>query len=300
MPELPEVEIIVRELKQRIIGKRITGFWTDTPKIIKHPSLGAFKKLIIGAKFSDVKRIGKNILIYLKKDKRDLLLLAHQKMTGHFMVGKWSIKGVRGKGLEVRFIGRGPIATDPRNGFVRAIFYLNNGQMLALSDVRKFSKMVLGEKNKIENLSDLKKLGPDALSINFKLDEFSKKLKKTSRTIKQSLLDQSIVAGIGNIYADESLFLSKINPRNRSNQLNNVQIKNLFEAIIKVLKKAVKFRGTSIIDFRDTFGKKGGYDKVRLVYGRKGLGCKICSTPIQRIRIGQRSSHFCPKCQRSV
>lgn len=294
MPELPEVQTIVDDLKKRVVGRKIIKFWTNTPKLVKSYDPQKFSKDVLGMKITGIGRRGKNILFYLIKRNKKYILLAHQKMTGHFLIGKWKVSGKQ----DPIFDGNGEIKTDFRNKFIRAIFYLDNRKMLGLSDVRKFAKLVLGEKEKIENLPELKKMGPDALSEDFNWKYFKNKTRNTKRNIKQVLLDQNIVAGIGNIYADESLFLANINPRVKVSLLKNNQGEKLIESIKKVLKKAIGLRGTSIIDFRDTFGKKGGYDKVRWVYGRYKLPCRVCGTKIERIKIGQRSSHFCPNCQK--
>lgn len=298
MPELPEVQTIVSDLKIKIIGRKIIDFWSDTPKLIKSSSFDVFRRKIKGFIIDDIKRIGKNILFYLKRNNKEgssFVLLAHQKMTGHFMVGKWDVIKIGGKSFVKNKI-RGDF-DDPRNQYVRAIFYLDDGKMLALSDLRKFAKIFLGKKDEVENLKEIKYLGVDALLPSFSLEYFKKLLKKTSRPIKSILLDQKFVSGVGNIYADESLFLSKISPFLKGNKLSSVQIERLVNAIKKILKKAIKMRGTSIIDFRDADGKRGLYDKARLVYGREGMCCRVCDGTIERKKIGQRSSYFCRNCQ---
>ena len=211
------------------------------------------------------------------------------------MVGKWEIKKEKGEFIVKNKMGGH--FDDPRNQYIRAVFYLDNGQMLALSDLRKFAKMILGSREDIENLKEIKSLGPDALSPLFSPEYFKGILGRTSRPIKSVLLDQKFVSGVGNIYADESLFLSKLNPFKKANLLSLKEVSVLVDSIKKILKKAVKLRGTSIIDFRDAEGKRGSYDKIRLVYGRENLACRICGRPIKRKKIGQRSSYFCSYCQ---
>lgn len=301
MPELPEVQTIVNDLKARVCGLVIVDVWSDTPKIFKKPSFIRFKKDIQNMSIVDVQRRGKNIIFYLqnikKSEKKFKIMLVHQKMTGHFLIGKWVVKKISEKSILIpRTIG--PIKDDKYNSYIRVIFYLNNGNQLALSDLRKFSKIILGDPDEIENSSDLKMLGPDALSNEFNAKYLSPILKRKNIPIKTALLDQHIASGIGNIYADESLFVSKIHPLIKTRELSQKNVIHLLDSVKKVLKKSLRLRGTSSSDYRDTYGSKGKYHQHRLVYNREGLPCLICKTAIKRIKIGQRSSHFCPHCQK--
>ncbi len=218
-------------------------------------------------------------------------------MTGHFLVGEWDIRKREGKIIAIPKTN-GPISSDKYNNYVRAIFYLDNGWQLGLSDLRKFSKIMLGTPQEIETSNDLKQLGPDALSKEFNADYLYGVLQKRKKPVKPVLLEQGVVSGVGNIYGDEALFIAKINPLKKSNTLSRRQAMTLADAIKSVLKKSLRLRGTSSSDYRDTYGEKGGYHKVRLVYDREGEPCRVCKTPIKRIKIGQRSSHYCPHCQK--
>lgn len=289
MPELPEVQTIVNDLNKKIIGRRITGVWFDWARTIKRPKAGKLAQLVKGAKIERVKRTGKNILIYLDKNK---LILVHQKLTGHLLVGKW------------RIAGRKPIAIEPTalkekvNDYIHLIFYLDNGQMLGLSDLRKFAKVLCGPKEEIENLPELKGLGPDSLGESFKVQKFQSLIAGEKRKIKQVLLDQTVVAGIGNIYSDDILWQAKVNPFKPANGLSSAESAAIYKAMKAILNKAVKLRGTSTSDFRDTAGKAGGYTEKRLVYQREGEPCRRCKTPIKRIKMAGRSAHFCSQCQK--
>ena len=168
---------------------------------------------------------------------------------------------------------------------------------MALSDLRKFAKVLLGDKEKIENLPELKKLGPDALDKKLSFKKFKDIIEHISGKIKQALMNQEIISGIGNIYSDEALFLAKIHPFKPANKLTKKEANNLYLAIRRVLKKALRLRGTSISDFRDTSGKAGAYSNVRLVYRKEGKPCPRCQTLIKRVKMAGRSAHFCPKCQ---
>ena len=302
MPELPEVQTVVDDLNKKVVGRRIQGVWLDWPKMIKdpldqqknkiaHKHVAIFEKSLEGEKILKVKRRGKNILIYLSGDK---LLLVHQKMTGHMLVGRWEIQGKKVIPLEPK-----AVVEDPYNKYIHLILYLDNGKMLALSDLRKFAKAILGEREQIENLSELVNLGPDALDDSLTLDKFKDALRQAQgKKIKQVLMDPEVIAGIGNIYSDDILWAAKIHPFRPANKISLNDLKKMYKAMRAILAKAVKLRGTSTSDFRDTAGKKGGYADYLLVYQREGEPCLRCKTKIKRVKIGGRSAHFCPKCQR--
>ncbi|MEK7062279.1 MAG: bifunctional DNA-formamidopyrimidine glycosylase/DNA-(apurinic or apyrimidinic site) lyase [Patescibacteria group bacterium] len=314
MPELPEVETIVNDLKKKIVGRKIVGVWFNAPKLIKSVSWrtkpNKLEKQIKGLKIIDVKRRGKNILIYLTNN---FLLLIHQKMTGHLLYGKWSFGKAQDKQkVIVRSLIKGALE-EKVNNYIHFILYLGNGWQVGLSDLRKFAKILFGPKDEIENLPELKNLGPEPLEKSFNVIKFVKLIKSQKRKIKQVLMDQEIIAGIGNIYADEILWEAKIHPLKQANKLSGKESKEIFLAMKEILKKAVKLRGTSISDYRDAFGKSGGYAKMLKVYphtkreySRYGVGvyrrenepCPRCGSMIKRIRIGGRSSHYCPKCQK--
>lgn len=296
MPELPEVQTIVNDLNKKIRGQRITGIWFDAPKLIKKPRPQELEKQIKGSKVTAIKRRGKNILIYLDKDK---LLLIHQKLTGHLLLGKWKIKKTTNNKQQVISLFKGSLE-ERVNDYIHLILYLDNGWQLALSDLRKFAKVLLASKEEIENLPELKKLGPEPLDKNFTFEKFKKTLRQTQGKIKQVLMDQEVIAGIGNIYSDEILWQAKIHPFKPANHLAGKELKILWLAMRQILKKAVRLRGISTSDYRDTAGKPGAYTRTRLVYQREGEPCQRCQNLIKRIKIGGRSAHFCPKCQKNV
>jgi formamidopyrimidine-DNA glycosylase len=295
MPELPEVQTIVDDLNKKIIGRRITGAWFDFKKQIKKPPAKDFEKLIKRKKILRIRRRAKNILIYLSDD---LLLLIHQKLTGHLLIGKWKVEREKGKEYAIPLEPKEAV-TDPQNQYIHLILYLDDGRMLALSDLRKFAKVILGPKGEVENLPDLKELGPEPLDPSFKVNRFISLISSEKQKIKQVLMNQEVIAGIGNIYSDEILWLAKIHPFKAVNKLSEKELKNLYSAMKKILEKALKLRGASISDYRDTAGKEGGYDKVRLVYQREGEKCRRNDGGIiVRKKIGGRSAHFCSICQK--
>ena len=283
------METVVRDLKKRVVGRRILDVWTDWPKYFKGLSLAQFKKHVVEKKILGVTRRGKNILIEISSGH---LILVHLKMTGHLLSGSWKLDVGRwmpeGESKEMR---------DPKNGFIRLILFLDSKQypMLALSDMRRFAKVLCGPKDKILNLPDLKDLGPETLEITYK--DFRELFKNKKGKIKQVLMDQKFVVGIGNIYSDEILYTAEIHPLSRVEKLKEPQIKVLYSAMKKILEKGIKMRGTSSDDFRDTYGKKGNYGSVILTYQRHGEMCAKGHL-IHRIKVGQRSAHFCPTCQR--
>ena len=288
MPELPEVQTIADDLNRKVKNSVITHFWTDWPKVVKHPTISRFKKEIRGAKIKRVTRIGKNIILHLDKDR---VLLVHQKMTGHLMVGRWDVGG--GK---VKTLIKG-VFEDRVNQYIHAIFYLKNGQMIALSDMRKFGRIAFGPKEEIFQLPDIKNLGPDALDPKLNIGILQEKFSKTKRPIKSVLMDPKIIAGIGNIYADEILWSAKVHPLTPANKIGEQQIRAILKYIKVILNKALKLRGTSSGDYRDSYGERGKYGDNILIYQQDRSPCKRCKTPIVKIKVGQRSAHFCPQCQ---
>jgi formamidopyrimidine-DNA glycosylase len=293
MPELPEVETIVQDLlkaKPKILGSKILDFWTDWKKMIKRPkSLEEFRKELIGKKILDIKRRAKNILFFLEKDRT---LLIHQKLTGHLLYGKWKKKN---KEWEAEI--EGPLKSDPQNRFIHFILFLSNGWQIALSDLRKFAKIELLDKEELEK--ELAQLGPEPLDESFTFEKFKEAiLKKKKGKIKQVLMDQKVIAGIGNIYSDEALWMAKISPFRKVSEIKEEELKKLYLAIKKVLEIGIQLHGESISDFRRIDGSKGEFDEWRKVYRREGEKCKRCKGKIVAKKLGQRTAHFCPICQK--
>ena len=291
MPELPEVETTVNFLKPKILGQKITGVWFDAPNFIKNPSPKEFEKEIKNLEIKDIKRLGKNILIFLSQNK---VLLIHQKLTGHLLYGRWQ----KEKNRWIPTDSASPLAKDPQNRFIHFILFLKIKKMLALSDQRKFAKIILIPKEKLFQLKEIKELGIDALDPSFTFEKLKEILKKSKAPIKKLLMDQTKIAGIGNIYSDEILWEAKINPKRPSNSLKENELKELYQAIKKILRKAINHQGTSIVDYRKPNGSKGSYGEIRKVYQREGEKCFRCGALIKRTKFGGRSSYYCPKCQK--
>ncbi len=291
MPELPEVETTVRDLKKKVLGRTFIDVWTDFKKMIKKPKdFKDFQKEIKGRKIENIRRRGKNILIDLSRNKT---LLIHQKLTGHLLLGRWGLEKGEWK-AEIP----GPLAKDPMNRFLHLIFRLDNGQMLALSDLRKFAKAELWDSEKLTQSEEMKSLGPEPLDKSFTFEKFQECFKGKKGKIKQVLMDQMVIAGIGNIYSDETLWEAKVHPFKDVSKLSEEKLKKIYQALKKILGKAVKVRGESISDFRRISGEKGGFDPLRKVYRREGEKCNRCGTIIKRVKLAGRSAHFCPKCQK--
>jgi formamidopyrimidine-DNA glycosylase len=300
MPELPEVETIVRDLRRKIIGRKIKSVWFDSPRqiflqkktagfeLIRAPKLGDFEKKIKGLKIIDVQRRAKNVLIDFTDEK---MMLIHQKMTGHLLYGRWSVVGGKSKSLL-----KGAMQ-EKVNDYIHFILYFDNNWQLALSDMRKFAKVIFGNKKEIEALKELKELGPEPLERNFDFKKFKEAVGNKTGKIKQVLMDPYVIAGIGNIYSDDILWEAKIHPFQSAKTLKDAELKSIFLAIKKILTQAVKLRGTSFSDYRDVEGKKGYYVDKRRVYQREGEKCLRCKSEIKRVKMGGRSAHFCPKCQ---
>jgi len=317
MPELPEVQTIVSGLKKTVKNRRIVDMWTDWPKY------RGIRRHVVGKKIIGVERRGKNIFFDLSDPLRRSsseasrhLLLIHQKISGHLLVGKWVEKvksKEQGEKLPEKWqnqkwipdVKSGPLWED-RNRFIRLIFFLDNGKMLALSDVRRFAKVLCGPREAILGLPDIAELGPEALEISEK--EFAALFENKKGNIKTVLMDQNFIAGIGNIYADEILWLAKIHPETKVEELSarggsasgGKNLAALYRAMRKILLKAIKLKGSSVDDYRLPTGARGGYDKVILAYRRTGEKCAKmgCKGIIIRKVVGGRSAHFCSAHQK--
>ena len=287
MPELPEVQTVVNDLNEKIKGKTITGFWSDWKKIVKEPAFNIYKKEIIGRKIIKVWRLGKNIFINLSGGKT---LYIHLKMTGHLLVKSQTSNA---KLLKVNYFN------EKVNQYIHNKWYLDDNMTLEFSDVRKFGKIILIDADKIKELKGIKELGIDLMSSDFKLEKFKEILsKRKSKAIGLVLMEQELLAGIGNIYRSEILFEAKISPLRLVGQIKERETEILYKAIIKILKEAIKLRGTSDSDYRDTSGAPGGFQKVLKVYRRDGQKCFGCPGEVKRLKIGGRTAFYCEKCQK--
>ncbi len=295
MPELPEVQTTASILDRKIKGLKILDVWTDYDSsfyagkddVKNKKYFPVFRKSVINRKVISVSRRAKNVLINLSGDKT---ILVHMKMTGHLLYGKYLFKNK--KWLPPI---SGPLA-DPYNRFIHLVFSLSDGKDLVLSDTRKFAKVFVFDTDKMNDLPDLKKLGPEPLSNNFTYKAFKERLyKKPKGKIKTVLMDQELIAGIGNIYSDEALWMAEIHPLTLVGKINEEKLKKLYHSIIAVLKKSIKVGGDSMSDYRNPLGEEGGYHRIQQVYGREGEKCSMkgCTGIIKKIKVGGRSASFC-------
>lgn len=281
MPELPEVQTIVSDL-EILVGQQFTGFFSAVPKAIKNISLANFTKEITGQKIKGVSRLGKIILIRLENGKT---IAIHLKMTGKLILAK------REKDTIIK---KQKPKTSPKH--LHHIFFLKN-KVLKFYDVRKFATISLLDDG---NLAIIKNnYGVDPITDIFSLKQFSDLIiKGKTRQIKEVLMNNALILGIGNIYASEILFDARILPNRKATSLIKKEILQLHKSITKVLSKAIKMRGTSISDYRDANDKSGSFQNHLYVYRRNGQKCKKCDTIISRSVIGQRSTFFCAECQK--
>jgi formamidopyrimidine-DNA glycosylase len=282
MPELPEVQTTVNGLNKTVKGKRIVDVKTsyksafhagkDNIKDLKFFSI--FKKKVKGQKILKAERRAKNILIHLDNG---YTILTHMKMTGHFVYDR------------------------PDYPFTRLDFTLDNGKHLTLSDMRKFAKVTFVKTSELEKSFHLEHLGPEPLEKVFKFEVFkSQVLKKSNGQIKQALMDQSLIAGIGNIYSDEILWRAGVHPMSKVSDIPERNLKEMFKAMKEVLQRGIDFGGDSMSDYRNIKGEKGEFQEHHRAYRRTGKPCgkKGCPGKIERKVVGTRSAHFCPVHQK--
>lgn len=270
MPELPEVETIRRGLSDLIVGREILGIETDSPKQVK-PSLAEVKKAAVGAKIKEIKRRAKMLLICLDNKK---ILAAHLKLTGRLLVRK---------------------SNDPKDDWQHVTISLSGDRELRFADLRKFGWIKLVGEEEVKKL--MEESGPEPLD-DLTFERFQEILAKSSRPIKIVLMDQAKISGIGNIYVADALNLAKIDPRKPASKLPSDQVTKLYNAIEKVLKAGIRYRGASDQHYLDALGHKGHYQEHFLVYGRKGDKCFNCKGIIEKFFLGGRGTYWCPACQR--
>ncbi|MCL4459751.1 MAG: DNA-formamidopyrimidine glycosylase [Chloroflexi bacterium] len=271
MPELPEVETITRDLAQKLNGQRITSVTICWPGSIAIPTVDEFQHQITNPKIGGLRRRGKFIIFDLSDGD---YLLVHLRMTGRLLLRSQQ---------------------DPVEEHTRLILHLDDGQELRFVDLRKFGRLFLVREAEYQGI--LSELGPEPLENGFTLDAFNQRLRTHPGRIKPLLLDQRFIAGLGNIYADEALFLARIHPLRRAATLTEAEIAQLYQAIRTVLRSGIEDRGTTFSAYRDASGQPGAHQFNLYVYRRLAQPCHHCQTPIQRLKIGGRNAHFCPQCQ---
>lgn len=272
MPELPEVETIVKGLRERLLGKLISEIYPLKNLALKSRSLTDIYHLC-GAKIVDINRRGKYIIFLLSEDEA---LLFHLGMTGQLLLMK-SLPSSLQKHIHLM------------------IKFYNKEEVLYFRDPRRFGLVDLIPANLLSSYHSLSQLGPEPFQIS--LNEFKKQLKSRKGRVKSVLLNQRVIAGIGNIYADEILFKAKLNPLRTISSFSDNDLERLFIAIKDILSAAISNGGSSISDYLNPEGKTGIYQDLHKVYNRAGKNCFVCGEIIKRVKINQRSSYYCPFCQ---
>lgn len=274
MPELPEVETVVRGLREPLIGRAVTSFWYDWPRTLGSPDPDQFEARVVGQTFQGIERRAKYIVCRLDDD----LLIVHLKMTGRLYV-----------------VPAESVLPDDR--WLHFKLGLDDGHELRFSDARKFGKVFLAR-----DFASIGKgaaaLGPEPLEDAFTLDVFHERLHGRKTALKALLLDQSFIAGVGNIYADEALFRAKLHPLRKANTLTHDESAALYLTVRAALTDGIDYEGASINWYRKPDGSTGDSQEHFFAYGRDGQPCLECGTPLVKIRVVQRGTHFCPNCQR--
>lgn len=270
MPELPEVETFVRALRAPLVGRTITGARNDWPRHIAVPPRDEFHRRVTGRRIESVDRRGKYLVFTLSDDET---LIIHLKMSGHLSVVP---------------------ADAPPDRYAHTVFELDDGRELRFRDTRKFGRVYLV----LDPAAVLGPLGPEPLEGDFTPGQLSARLAGRKRVLKPLLLDQTFIAGIGNIYADEALFHARLLPTRRSDTLTGEETAALHAAIQMVLALGIDREGASISTYVKADGEMGDMQNAVAVFRRTGQSCYTCGGPIARIVLGGRSTHFCPNCQR--
>ncbi|TCL70816.1 DNA-(apurinic or apyrimidinic site) lyase [Hydrogenispora ethanolica] len=271
MPELPEVESIRLTIAPKLTGRTILSGKVHHPKLVQNISTVEFLREIQGKEIVGLDRRGKYLLLRLAGE---MTLSIHLRMTGQLTVA--------------------PGGEPPADATYLQLV-LDNGTELRFRDQRKFGRVALFPSAAIP--ANLARLGPEPLDDSFTVAVFEKQLARRKLAVKKALLDQSIIAGVGNIYADEALFVAGIHPARSLDTLTEAELVKLHGAIRQVLAEGIEYRGTTKRDYRDGEGNPGGYQDRLRVYGRKGQPCPICQAPIAKMIFGGRGTHFCPLCQ---
>ncbi|TMC86475.1 MAG: bifunctional DNA-formamidopyrimidine glycosylase/DNA-(apurinic or apyrimidinic site) lyase [Chloroflexi bacterium] len=273
MPELPEVETIVADLRPHLVGRTITRCELAFPTIVRHPEPEEFIDAVVGMRIESVGRRGKYILIRFDNS---ILLVVHLGMTG-----------------QLRLVD----AVTPLANHTHAVFFLDDGRQLRYRDPRRFGRLLLGTQEALLSSKKMPLLGPEPIDPEFAAGELYRRLRKRRTSLKAVLLDQGAIAGVGNIYADESLHRARLRPDRIAGTLSKKSAVRLHESLRESLRAAIANRGSSVDTYRDAWGEIGGQQEKLLVYGRAGEPCFTCGRPLSSIRIAGRTTVFCRRCQ---
>ena len=288
MPELPEVETIKLGLQKYLVGHKIEDVKILVPKIFQGDP-----KDVIGAKIADIKRIGKGLIIELNND---YVLTVHLKMTGQLVF--------QDKTTEDLILSKKIGGETLPSKYSHVIFTLDKGAKLYYNDLRRFGWVKILKKEDLKDVAFFKEMGPepkvgeDLAGKELTLNYFKNVIQKGNLPVKLILMDQKKIGGIGNIYANDALFLAGIDPRRKGKTLTDSEVEKLFKSIYEVIKKSLSYGGSSDENFVNVLGQEGNYQNHTLVYGKQGEKCSVCGATIEKIQLGGRGTFFCPKHQK--
>ena len=276
MPELPEVETIANGLNARVAGEVIESIWLGKkPEPLKSPAK-EIAKTLDGARIQKVRRVGKHIVFDLKREKEAAQWIVHLGMSGRMLIAEADAEIAK---------------------HTHAIAKLASGKELRFVDPRRFGRLsVVRANGKGKEVGGFAGPGSEPLTISF--EDFVQLFHKRNTPIKAALLNQKLLHGVGNIYADESLFRAGIRPKRKAGSLTKAELGKLHSSVQIVLKEAIALGGSSVSDYVDASGEEGFFQLQHRVYGRTNAYCYVCRTPIKRIVVGGRGTHYCPKCQK--
>lgn len=288
MPELPEIETVKLGLQKYLVGHKVENIKVKIPKMFAGPP-----NQIIGAKIINIKRIGKGLIIEFDNG---YVLAVHFKMTGQLVF--------RDKNTHNLVLSKKVGGDILPSKYSHIIFALDKGAMLYYNDLRQFGWIKVLKKDELMQMPFFKEMGPepkvgnDLAGKELTFDYFKGVLQKSNLATKVILMDQKKIGGIGNIYANDALFLASVDPRRKGKSLNDKELKKLFEAIFAVINKSLSFGGSSDENFVNALGQDGNYQHHTLVYGKQGQKCSVCGSIIEKIQLGGRGTYFCPKHQK--
>ena len=274
MPELPEIETVTRTLAPLVSGAGITACRIERPQIIKHPAADEFSELIIGQRITGTGRRGKFLLIELQSGDT---LIAHLRMTGRMLCTPREY---------------------PLLPHTHVIFSLDNERELRFADARRFGCLWLKRAGETDDFTGISRLGIEPFDERFGAEYLKSQLSRRRITIKQGILDQSVLAGLGNIYADEVLFAAGVAPTRKTDTISDEEWEKIAAAVPPILLSSIANNGTTFSDYLDGEGNKGNNMPFLQVYQRTGMPCNRCGTTIMKIKVGGRGTHFCPNCQK--
>ncbi|HUE67768.1 MAG TPA: bifunctional DNA-formamidopyrimidine glycosylase/DNA-(apurinic or apyrimidinic site) lyase [Candidatus Acidoferrum sp.] len=296
MPELPEVETIVADLRPHLVGRTILRAELAFPTIVRHPEPEEFVDAIVGMRIQSLGRRGKYILVHLS---HDLLLVVHLGMTGQLRLVDESAP-LEKHTHAVLFLDDGSEGGFPPQGGApgQAGSRRTPLRQLRYRDPRRFGRLLLGTESALLDARKMPRLGPEPIDPDFAADELYRRLRKRTAPLKAVLLDQRAIAGVGNIYADESLHRARLRPDRIAGTVSRRSATRLHESLRESLRTAIANRGSSVDTYRDAWGELGGQQEKLLVYGRAGEPCFTCGRPLRAVRIAGRTTVFCTRCQR--